>query len=252
MDALAAAPDLEPDPSRGPLPTYRARVNAGRYAPDPAQAMIAENLQELWFRLRGYAPRPATAAAAGGLLARLFRKRASEDGAAHAPIGLYIVGQVGRGKSMLMDLFFEAADVARKRRIHFHAFMQEAHQRIHLWKRAHPGEADPIPPLADAIAAEALLLCFDEFQVHDISDAMILGRLFDALFDRGVVVVATSNTAPDDLFKGKPGRDAFLPFIAEIKRHVEVLHLDAAKDYRRDRVRALEQAALAGLPGGAA
>jgi cell division protein ZapE len=239
MDVLAATPDLEPDPSRGPLPTYRARVNAGRYAPDPAQAMIAENLQELWFRLRGYAPRPAAAAAAGGLLARLFRKRASEDGAAHAPIGLYIVGQVGRGKSMLMDLFFEAADVARKRRIHFHAFMQEAHQRIHLWKRAHPGEADPIPPLADTIAAEALLLCFDEFQVHDISDAMILGRLFDALFDRGVVVVATSNTAPDDLFKGKPGRDAFLPFIAEIKRHVEVLHLDAAKDYRRDRVRAL-------------
>jgi cell division protein ZapE len=114
MDVLAATPDLEPDPSRGPLPTYRARVNAGRYAPDPAQAMIAENLQELWFRLRGYAPRPAAAAAAGGLLARLFRKRASEDGAAHAPIGLYIVGQVGRGKSMLMDLFFEAADVARK------------------------------------------------------------------------------------------------------------------------------------------
>ena len=236
MDVLPAQADLAPDPARGPLPTYRARVQSGHYAPDQAQAMIAANLQELWFRLRGYAPRPAEA---GGLFTRLFRRRGSEDGAGDAPIGLYIVGQVGRGKSMLMDLFFEAADVARKRRIHFHAFMQEAHARIHARRRDHPGEADPIPPLADAIAAEALLLCFDEFQVHDISDAMILGRLFDALFHRGVVMVATSNTAPDDLFRGKPGRDAFLPFIAEIKRHVEVLHLEAAKDYRRDRVRAL-------------
>jgi len=236
MDALPVSAALSPDPARGPLPTYRARIDAGQYTPDPAQAMIMENLQELWFRLRGYAPKPAES---GGILARLFRKRGSEDGAAHAPIGLYIVGQVGRGKSMLMDLFFEAADVAPKRRIHFHSFMQQAHQRIHAWRRAHPGEADPIPPLAEAIAAEALLLCFDEFQVHDISDAMILGRLFDALFARGVVVVATSNTAPDDLFRGQPGRDAFLPFIAEIKRHVEVLHLDSPRDYRRDRVRAL-------------
>ena len=234
-DAVQAAA-LAPDPTRGPLPTYRARIAAGLYMPDSAQALIMENLQELWFRLRGYSPRPA---APGRLLARLFRKRGSEDGAASAPIGLYIVGQVGRGKSMLMDLFFEAADVSAKRRVHFHSFMQQAHQRIHAWRQANPGQADPIPPLADGIAADAVLLCFDEFQVHDISDAMILGRLFDALFARGVVVVATSNTAPDDLFRGQPGRDAFLPFIAEIKRHVEVLHLDSPRDYRRDRVRAL-------------
>ena len=236
MDALPVTAELAPDPARGPMPTYRARLGSGQYAPDPAQALIMENLQELWFRLRGYAPRPAES---GGILSRLFRKRASEDGAAHAPIGLYIVGAVGRGKSMLMDLFFEAADVRAKRRIHFHSFMQQAHQRIHAWRQANPGLADPIPPLAEAIAAEAVLLCFDEFQVHDISDAMILGRLFDALFARGVVVVATSNTAPDDLFRGQPGRDAFLPFIAEIKRHVEVLHLESPRDYRRDRVRAL-------------
>jgi cell division protein ZapE len=154
-------------------------------------------------------------------------------------MGLYLVGEVGRGKSMLMDLFFACAEVPRKRRLHFHEFMQQVHARIHAWKRQHGDTADPIPPLADALAAEAALLCFDEFQVHDIADAMILGRLFQALFARGTVVVATSNTAPDDLFKGRPGRDAFLPFIGIIKRRLEVLVLDAARDYRRDRIRAL-------------
>ena len=149
------------------------------------------------------------------------------------PQGLYLVGEVGRGKSMLMDLFFDCADVIRKRRIHFHQFMQGCHQRIHAWKRANPDEADPIPPLADSIVADAALLCFNEFQVHDIADAMILGRLFEALFARGVVVVATSNTAPNDLFKGKPGRDAFLPFIALINKRLNVLYLDAERDYRR-------------------
>ena len=155
------------------------------------------------------------------------------------PQGLYLVGEVGRGKSMLMDLFFDCADVIRKRRIHFHQFMQGCHQRIHAWKRANPDEADPIPPLADSIVADAALLCFDKFQVHDIADAMILGRLFEALFARGVVVVATSNTAPNDLFKGKPGRDAFLPFIALINKRLNVLYLDAERDYRRERIRGL-------------
>ncbi|MCX7375049.1 MAG: cell division protein ZapE, partial [Alphaproteobacteria bacterium] len=178
-------------------------------------------------------------AAKPGLFGRLLRRRGAEDGVLSAPMGLYIVGAVGRGKSMLMDMFFAAADVPRKRRIHFHAFMQQAHQRIHAWKQANPRGEDPIQPLADSILSEAALLCFDEFQVHDITDAMILGRLFEALFARGAVVVATSNTAPDDLFKGKPGRDAFLPFIEDIKRHVEVLHLDAARDYRRERIRGM-------------
>jgi cell division protein ZapE len=172
----------------------------------------------------------------GGLLARLLNRRHTEE---YVPIGLYLVGDVGRGKSMLMDLFFDVADVARKQRIHFHRFMQIVHARLHAWKRANPAGADPIPPLADTIAADSALLCFDEFQVNDIADAMILGRLFQALFDRGVVVVATSNTRPDDLFKGQPGRDAFLPFIALIKQRLEVLELSAARDYRRERMRGL-------------
>jgi len=149
------------------------------------------------------------------------------------------VGEVGRGKSMLMDLFFAAADVRRKRRIHFHRFMQDAHARSHALKSENPDIADPIPPLADAIATEAALLCFDEFQVNDIADAMILGRLFQALFDRNVVVVATSNTTPDNLFKGQPGRDAFLPFIGLIKQRLDVLFLDAGRDFRRARIRGM-------------
>jgi cell division protein ZapE len=141
---------------------------------------------------------------------------------------------------MLMDLFFETAQVARKRRIHFHQFMQEAHARIHGWRGENPGGTDPIPPLADQVASEAALLCFDEFQVNDVADAMILGRLFEALFERGVVVVATSNTRPADLFAGQPGRDAFLPFIALIERNLDVLALEGGRDWRRQRLRGVE------------
>jgi cell division protein ZapE len=129
--------------------------------------------------------------------------------------------------------------VPRKRRIHFHRFMQDAHRRVFQWKKADPDGHDPVPPLADAIAAEAALLCFDEFQVNDIADAMILGRLFQALFERGVVVVATSNTAPRDLFKGQPGRDAFLPFIGLLEQHLDVLVLEAGRDFRRARLRGM-------------
>ena len=244
--ALAEA-GITPDPSQGPLPLYRARVAAGALRADPAQAHAAEILQDLWRRLRGYDPAPeAPKEAPGGLLARFFRRKPVEEQPDGPPLGLYLVGEVGRGKSMLMDLFFDTADVPRKRREHFHAFMQKCHRRIHEFRRAHHGvhqgageDLDPIPPLADTIVAEAALLCFDEFQVHDITDAMILGRLFEALFARGVVVVATSNTAPQDLFKGKPGRDAFLPFIAMIQKRLEVLYLDSLQDYRRDRIRGL-------------
>jgi cell division protein ZapE len=236
--------DLAQGHPEGPLHAYRARIAAGALSPDPAQAMAAERLQDLWRRLRGYDPQPAAPEHqrnGGGVLGRLFRRRPAPEEAAvsDAPNGLYLVGEVGRGKSMLVDLFFACAEVPRKRRLHFHEFMQQCHRRIHAWKQANPGEADPIPPLADSIAAEAALLCFDEFQVHDIADAMILGRLFEALFARGVVVVATSNTLPDDLFKGRPGRDAFLPFIAAIKRNLDVLVLEAERDYRRDRIRGM-------------
>lgn len=224
--------------AEGPLPALRARIAAGIIAADPAQELAAEKLQDLWRRTRGYDPKvepPET----GGFLGRFFRRKAVEEAPSGAPLGLYLVGEVGRGKSMLMDLFFASADVSRKKRLHFHQFMQQAHRRIHEWKKQHGDTADPIPPLADSIVAEAALLCFDEFQVHDIADAMILGRLFEALFARGVVVVATSNTEPDNLFKGKPGRDAFLPFIQLIKKRIEVLVLESARDYRRERIRGL-------------
>jgi cell division protein ZapE len=221
----------------GPLAAWRARVADGELVPDTAQRMAAERLQDLWVKLRGYDPPPS--GNANGLLARFMRRRPAEGAPDARPHGLYLVGEVGRGKSMLMDLFFDCALVARKRRIHFHRFMQEAHARIHAWKQANPGGDDPIPPLADRIAAEAALLCFDEFQVNDIADAMILGRLFAGLFERGVVVVATSNTLPSDLFRGRPGRDAFLPFIALLEARLDVLILQGERDFRRARLRGM-------------
>lgn len=148
-----------------------------------------------------------------------------------------MVGQVGRGKTMLMDLFFSLAPVEHKRRVHFHRFMQDVHQRLHDMKAADPDLTDPIPPLARQIAQEAWLLCFDEFQVNDIADAMILGRLFDYLFADGVVVVATSNTKPEDLFQDRPGADAFKPFIAAILKEVDTVILDSPRDYRRGNAR---------------
>ena len=232
--------DVPPtDPAmRGPLPAYRAKVAAGELAADSAQQLAAERLQRLWSRLRGYDPSPRPGNG-GGFLTRLLRLRPTDGADEDRPHGLYLVGEVGRGKSMLMDLFFAAADVPRKQRIHFHRFMQTVHERFHAFKRAHPEIEDPIPPLADSIASDSALLCFDEFQVNDIADAMILGRLFQGLFERGVVVVATSNTAPDDLFRGQPGRDAFLPFIELIKQKLDVLALDAGRDFRRSRLRGM-------------
>ena len=220
-------------PESGPLPAYRAMLAAGELATDPSQAAAAERLHALWTQLIGYDPQPVSAP---GRLARLLGRKAPGPA---APRGLYMVGEVGRGKSMLMDLFFECAQVARKQRIHFHQFMQDSHARVHAWRKANVDAADPIPPLADTIAAEAALLCFDEFQVNDIADALILGRLFQALFDRGVVVVATSNVAPDDLFKGQPGRDAFLPFIALIAARMEVFSMASGRDFRRERMHGL-------------
>ena len=220
-------------PQGGPLPAFRAMVAAGELAPEPAQERVAERLQALWQRLRGYDP-PPRPLDGQRLFSRLLRRA---EAARDHPHGLYIVGEVGRGKSMLMELFFDTAEVARKRIWHFHRFMQTVHARFHAFKAANPGSGDPVPALADQIAAEAALLCFDEFQVNDIADAMILGRLFQALFERGVVVVATSNVAPDDLFKGQPGRDAFLPFIALIKQRLDVVAIDDGRDFRRSLLR---------------
>ncbi|MDE2579064.1 MAG: AFG1 family ATPase [Hyphomicrobiales bacterium] len=150
--------------------------------------------------------------------------------------GLYIWGGVGRGKTMLMDLFFDSLDVQRKRRAHFHAFMADVHARIYDWRQKKKANAvkgdDPIAPVAQALAEEAWLLCFDEFAVTDIADAMILGRLFQALFAAGVVVVATSNVAPENLYRDGLNRALFLPFIGMIEQRMDVVNLESQTDFR--------------------
>ena len=154
--------------------------------------------------------------------------------------GLYIWGSVGRGKTMLMDQFFELAPVERKQRAHFHEFMADVHERINRFRvRLKAGEIkgdDPIPPVADEITAETQLLCFDEFSVTDIADAMILGRLFERLFADGLTLVATTNVRPDDLYANGLNRSLFLPFIAMMKEHMAVFHLDAPKDFRLEKL----------------
>lgn len=154
--------------------------------------------------------------------------------------GIYIHGGVGRGKTMLMDMFFELVPVRRKRRVHFNAFMADVHDRINkhrqALKRGETREDDPIPPVARALADEAWVLCFDEFSVTDIADAMILSRLFSALFSNGVVLVATSNVAPNDLYRDGLNRALFMPFIAVLKEHTEIFALDGSRDYRQDQL----------------
>ena len=209
---------------------YRALIDRGRIEFDPAQGALIEKLDALSMRLRGY-----RAEAKAGAFSRLFGAKPAEP-----PRGLYIHGPVGRGKTMLMDLFFAAVEVPRKRRAHFHAFMADVHARVHEWRQARrvgtvTGE-DPIAPVAAELAEEAALLCFDEFAVRDIADAMILARLFTALFSAGVVVVATSNVAPDELYEGGLNRALFLPFVALLKDRCEVAALAARTDYRLEKL----------------
>src|SRR5262245_41227096 len=202
------------------LETYRSLLADRVIEADPAQARAAEQLESLAQQLRHWRRRE-------GLSALL---RGSEP----APKGRYIFGRVGRGKTMLMDLFFQATTFRPKRRLHFHEFMAEVHERIGVARKTVPG--DPIPHVAKAIAARSALLCFDELHVTDIADAMILSRLFRALFEAQVVVVATSNVAPGELYKNGLNRALFVPFIDLIGQHMEVEKLEAAKDFRLDKL----------------
>ena len=216
-----------------PLVTFRAQYQAlvasGAIEADAAQAEAAEAFAGLEQRLAGYKP-----ARKQGLLGRLF---AEKDG---APRGLYVHGEVGRGKTMLMDLFFQHSPVVHKRRAHFHEFMAEVHERIYGFRqniaRGEIADGDVVALTATSIFDQAWLLCFDEFHVTDIADAMILGRLFSKLFELGTVVVATSNVAPEDLYKGGLNRALFLPFIAQISAHMDVLRLDARTDFRLEKL----------------
>jgi cell division protein ZapE len=222
---------------KGPAANLAARRAAGEIHADPVQAKVVQRLQAVYDQLAALADHPVPKR---GLLARLGLLSAPKPPA--GPHGLYIWGPVGRGKSMLMDLFFHDAPVAKKRRVHFHEFMLEVQERLHrrremLAAKGAPPEADTIVPIAREIASEARLLCFDEFQVTNIADAMILARLFETLFDEGITVVATSNRKPDDLYKDGLQRERFEPFIDLIKQRLEILELGGDHDYRLDRLR---------------
>jgi cell division protein ZapE len=225
-------------PPHSPLPVtvpsirahYAARLTSRAIESDAAQEAIVDGLSSLESELADR---------------RLVRKSSSLGwlfgSRPRAPIkGYYIFGEVGRGKTMLMDMFFEASPVLRKRRVHFHEFMTEVHERIHALRQQIKAGAikdrDPIALAADAIAQETWLLCFDELHVTDIADAMILGRLFKQLFELGVVVVATSNVAPGELYKNGLNRDLFLPFIALIECNMNVVPLPARTDFRLEKL----------------
>ncbi len=204
------------------MQTYLARVDSGEIEPNPDQAAIITLLDEVAMRLKAY--RPASA----GLFGFLKKKPGP------APRGLYLHGGVGRGKTMLMDLFFSEVDFAPKVRHHFHEFMADVHDRIGRARKAVPG--DPIPVVAAEIAEEAKLLCFDELHVTDIADAMILGRLFAVLFKQGVVVVSTSNAHPSELYRNGLNRQLFLPFIDLIEDYMDVVELSSGKDFRLEKL----------------
>ncbi|EXI90921.1 MAG: DNA replication protein [Candidatus Accumulibacter regalis] len=219
-------------PERGMLDAYERVLSSRKFTADAAQRTAAERLQRLYYELLSFKV---------GRSSKLRRFLAPPP----VPRGVYFWGGVGRGKSFLMDCFYDAVPYRRKRRVHFHAFMHDVHRQLKQLK----GEKDPLARLAERIASELRLLCFDEFHVSDIADAMILGRLLDALFERGVVFVMTSNYPPDRLYPNGLQRENFLPTIALIKSRMDVLEIDSGVDYR---LRTLEQVEIFHYPADAA
>ena len=203
--------------------SYQRRLAEGTLKPDAAQMAVAARLEELAVQLRQ--------SGSPGFLGKLLSARQA------ALRGLYIHGSVGRGKTMLMDQFFADVESCPKKRIHFHAFMQDVHGRLHGARKAN---GDAIAPVAKAIAGEARLLCLDEMQVTDIADAMIIGRLCEGLLALGTVIVTTSNLKPDDLYRDGLNRQLFTPFIQLIKEKLDVVALDGSTDYRLGRVKSHE------------
>jgi cell division protein ZapE len=233
--------------NKGPTAEYQSLMQEGELKPDADQARTVAELERLYLELINFAAEKKRFSVKNGWLAGFFRWFSNDE---KPPRGIYLYGGVGRGKSMLMDLFFSVVPLTSKRRVHFHEFMLDIHTRLEAAhslstkKRIQHGEQahneDPIFAVAKQIVDETTLLCFDELQVTDIADAMVVSRLFKELFDQGVIVVATSNRAPEDLYKNGLNRQRFVPFIERVKETMTIVALNGPTDYRYDRLKGAE------------
>lgn len=213
-----------------PLERYQAALATGDFSEDAVQLAAVTYMDNLYHEII-----KSQDSSGGGWFSSLFKSKPV------MPKGLYMWGGVGRGKTWMMDMFYESLPIKRKMRMHFHHFMQRVQRELVVLQ----GQADPLKKVADIIHQEAVVICFDEFFVSNVSDAMILGDLFSMLFDRGITLVATSNIEPSGLYKNGIHRDRFLPAIAQVEKHTTVMNIDAGIDYR---LRLLKQAKLYSSP----